>query len=150
MTFLRPLRLAWHGFFLAGRNPVAPNEVVARYLPFGNWYSKTKQCAHPRAFLPAPADNETSVYRISRLSEKKIWRLGRLVVTGRVNGTLHGRAEVTAADVVATNLHIRVTWKLSRHVGIAGWAPLAQKGGAMLAAQLLAAKATLKLYAGAA
>lgn len=147
MSFLGRLRLTWRGFSLRGLDRVADGEPIARFLPHQNWFSRANNKAKLPAFMPAPQDNETSVYRILRLTEHRIRKLGQAVVAGRPLATLYGRAELTPADVAAVGLHIRRAKVLpSRHVGVAGWPPPAEKSKVKLIAGLLADAATLKLY----
>ena len=80
---------------------VPPDEKLTRFISSKNGFSIAKKIVSYRAFVP-PKKNpqEISVYRISTLTENKIWEIGREYVQGE--NEIKARADFLA-EVVYEN-----------------------------------------------
>lgn len=97
---------------------------LSRYLTSSNHFSLEKRLVKSNAFIPrANPENgrwETSVFRISGLSDEEIWEIGVSVVT--ISGkTLYGRAAIRAEDVEKAGLLVIPDDNPLRHANIIGW-----------------------------
>ena len=73
------------------------------------------------AFLPSPS-RKTSVFRITKLSEKEVWEIGRKNVAEIRCKTLYGRADSLAEVVLKQKLNVEPSTQLHpRHANIVGW-----------------------------
>ncbi len=102
--------------------------------------------AKPVAFLPAPKDRETSVFRQVTQPPAALWAIGDEYVAG--NRTVHGAAIVKARDVRAAGLGVFPEEPPPRHAAISGWPWLEndlelQKAKQKELAALVASKAIL-------
>lgn len=122
---------------------VAPSELVARFLLYSNCYaSLAKRVKYP-AFLPA-RDMNTSVFRVSTLSENEIWKIGKDDVAKKREKKLHGRADIKAKDILEVGLAVEPeTSSHPLHANIVNW-PL-EKQKQNLFAMKLAERAKLCL-----
>jgi len=123
---------------------VADGEDLARFLTSSSQY--TAQMAKPNAFLPAPRDRETSVFRHSSEPRATLWQIGYEFVA-RIR-PIHGAAIVRAGDVRATKLDVIAEEPPPRHAAIKGWPwldddPELQKAKRKELAALIASKAKL-------
>lgn len=121
----------------------SPEEPTARYLLDRRHFSPQKGRVKPKALHPAPADHRTSVFRIEKLSEAQVWKLGEVHVAIPRNRELLARAELKARDITSVGLSLQANEPPPRHANITGW-PVA-KHEWMSLAQELAARATLKV-----
>lgn len=122
---------------------VAPSEIIARFLLYRNCYApETKRVKYP-AFLPA-SDMNTSVFRVSTLSENEIWKIGKDDVAEKRGKQLHGRADIIAEYILTEGLAVKpdIT-SHPLHANIVNWPPEKQKQ--ILFAKKLAEKTKLCL-----
>ena len=77
-------------------------KYLARFLTSSGQYSTEKKMAKQGAFLPAPKNRETSVFRHGGQPRAALWAIGDEFVAG--SRTLHGAAIVRADNVRAVAL----------------------------------------------
>lgn len=104
-----------------------PGQRISRALFSSSDYSKQKGVVKPRAFLPV-IDQETGTLETSAadtdgLPEAHVWtHLNAYVAVTRPDGSMmHGRADVSDADVLAAQLQTRFDGGEARHVAIVDW-----------------------------
>lgn len=130
--------------------PLIPSnpEILTRYLYNSNYIRKSNQTVKWAAFMPNPKDNQTSVFRVSELSESEIWNIADCDVTPYQQNTIEGRANINSDDVINISAN---SYKLFfypkeppyRHGNIAGWSNV--KSINKLIALKLENKANLRL-----
>lgn len=124
-------------------NPIDQSENISRFILSKRYIATSRNKARYNVFQPYP-HVELSVYRISRLLEDKIWKIGRKMVAQPQNKTIEGRADFLAARAIENKLSIipeRKTHKL--HANIVDWPE--NKAKQKLIAAKLADEAELKL-----
>jgi hypothetical protein len=102
--------------------PVAPDELLARYIFFRGWIRSSNQTVKPDAFIPS--NTELSVTRHLNLTEEKIWKIGRRIAGGMSTPRLlHGRADVETCHVIAQGLDVVSQPVLDNpnHANIVNW-----------------------------
>jgi hypothetical protein len=93
--------------------------------------------------MPAP-DGQTSVFRISDLTDSEIWDIGARFVAQKRDKPLLGRADIIASDVLNNSLELKAAPDPHpRHTNITGWPE--DKSKQKLIAMKLAANAQLHL-----
>jgi len=118
------------------QDSVAANELIARYILSKRHFSTSNRIVKYGAYLPAP-NGETSVYRVSSLSNEEIWKIGRRYVVEPTNRTLYARGDTTASVILKTELGI--TPEKSPHplhANIVNW-PLEKDEKKMLAMEIV-------------
>ncbi len=116
---------------------ISGEETVSRFLLSRKNYGKEKRSVHFRAFIPNK-HGQTSVYRITGISDSEIWRIGEVFVLNPINQkngsrTLHGRGDIKAKDVIDVNLTLKPNPNPHpRHAEILDWPsdPIAQQQAA--------------------
>ncbi len=93
---------------------VANGEDLARFLTSSSQFNA--QMAKPVAFLPAPRDRETSVFRHGAQPPAALWAIGDEIVAG--SRTIRGAAIVGAGDVRAAGLGVFPEEPPPRHAAI--------------------------------
>ena len=118
---------------------VSPEEQITRYIYESNKYKTNPRAVHPRAFLPE-ARNETSVCRITKLENEKIWSIG-----SKLRGkSVKARADIPVAKIIEIRLKVRpAPLDHVRHAVIVGWPK--EKHEHMMFATMIANVATLEL-----
>lgn len=99
---------------------VSPEEKLTRYLFSKNHYSPQNNRVKYGAFLPN-SNGKTSVFRISKLSEKKIWNIGETQVASSIGKSIKGRGDILARYVFLSKLEILPDNNPPRHANIVGW-----------------------------
>ncbi|MBI5056132.1 MAG: hypothetical protein HZB61_05920 [Nitrospirae bacterium] len=99
---------------------VLPEEDLTRYILHKNHFSALHNRVKYAAFLPAP-NGETSVFRISNLSDNEIWETGDKEVAQKRGIPLFGRADILASQILRRRLRIVPDDKPQRHANIIGW-----------------------------
>lgn len=121
-------------------NTLTPSDTIARYI-----FNKTHFAASTgRVKYPAflPPDGETSVYRITSLTEEEIWDIGQRYVAEVSGRTLRARGDLFVSDVFSVGLNVELeTATHHLHANVIGWPP--QKAQRMLGAKKLEGKAQL-------
>jgi len=121
-------------------NSLTLSDTIARYIFYKNYFATSTGRVKYPAFLPP--DGETSVYRITSLTEEKIWDIGQRYVAEVSGRTLLARGDLFVSDVFATGLNVELeTASHHLHANIIGWPP--QKGQRILIAKKLERKAQL-------
>jgi hypothetical protein len=123
-------------------NQVNPEEYLARYILQKSQFSAANQRVKYSTFLPAP-NGETSVFRISNLSDSEIWKIGNIEVAQKRGLLLLGRADISAFKVLNKNLKIIPDNIPPRHANIIGWPE--EKSKQKLIAMELSENAQLRL-----
>jgi hypothetical protein len=98
--------------------------------------------------MPSPKDGQTSVFRVSGLSERQVWDIADCDVTPYQQNTIKGRADISSNELMSINAN---SYKLVfypmeppyRHASITGWSN--QKSINKLMALELENKANLHL-----
>ncbi|NOQ80510.1 MAG: hypothetical protein GQ546_14060 [Gammaproteobacteria bacterium] len=105
---------------------VDSSEIIARFLTSSSHVAKSKGRIKYASYLPAP-DGETSVYRVSGISNHEIDDIGdKYVREPRIkNGgkcTIHGWSEVEAIVILNTKIIIEPkTIPHARHANLKNW-----------------------------
>ena len=100
---------------------ITPAEILSRFIMQTNWYRPSDNCARYAAFMPNPKNRETSVYRISGISDKEIWEIGDREVGENRGKPILGRADVGASFVIKKGLNVVPSEPPVRHANIVGW-----------------------------
>ena len=103
---------------------IAPDELLARYIPFSGWFRKQDLTVKQDAFIPL--DSELSVTRHLHLTEEDIWKIGRKIAEGMSTPrNLYGRADVETSHVIAQRLNVvpQPVDGNPNHANIIDWPP---------------------------
>ena len=121
-------------------NNLTPSDTIARYIfNKAHFAASTGRVKYP-AFLPP--DGETSVFRITSLTEEEIWDIGQHYVAEVSGRTLRARGDLFVSDVFTVGLHVELeTATHHLHANVIGWPT--QKGQRILIAKKLEGKAQL-------
>jgi hypothetical protein len=119
--------------------PITPSEVLSRFIMQTNWYRLSDNCVRYAAFMPNPKNGETSVYRISGISDREVWEIGDREVGLKRDKPILGRADIGASFVITKGLNVVPSEPPIRHANIIGWPE--QKSEQRLVALELAAEA---------
>ena len=84
---------------------IADEEYLARFLTSSSYFNKNQMVVKAVAFLPSPADQETSVFRHGREPAKSLWKIGNEAV-GASGRSLYGAAILKASAVRAAGLEV--------------------------------------------
>jgi len=117
--------------------PVTPCEVLSRFIMQTNWYRLSDNCVKYAAFMPNPKNGETSVFRISGISERDIWKIGDREVGVLRNKPVLGRADIVPSFVFTKSLKVVPSEPPVRHANIVGW-PEEKSEQTLIALQLAA------------
>jgi len=123
--------------------PVREDEVLARFI-FDRKHLRTlpSSAVKYHAFLPNPANNQTSVFRKVRMTDQE-YKDTKLKVEGERGRKMKGTALVDVATVTESGVSVKPEESQYRwHADIEGW-PL-EKDEAMAIAQQIAAKAEVE------
>ncbi len=101
--------------------PVIPSEVLSRFIMQTNWCRPSDNHVRYAAFMPNPKNGETSVFRISGISDREIWEIGHREVELRRDKPVLGRADVGSSFVVTKGLNVVPSEPPVRHANIVGW-----------------------------
>lgn len=101
--------------------PVTISEALSRFILQKGWYRPSDNCVKYAAFLPNPKNGETSVFRISDISEKEIWNMGDQEVASRLSKPILGSADLEASNVMRKGLRVLPSEPPDRHANIIGW-----------------------------
>jgi len=123
---------------------VHADELLTRFIYSSTDFAITKRVVKPRAFLPE-SNGETSVFRISNVSNEAIWAIGNSIRTVRSKA----RGDITCA--LPKNLGLKVKSAPEkdnpRHAVIEGWPEHAndklRKDERLMLATLLSKEAVL-------
>ncbi|MDR4504736.1 MAG: hypothetical protein MRK01_08100 [Candidatus Scalindua sp.] len=148
MKYLKQLLIAFKEYFSKKKTITLPDEInslepLGRYLLTKSQFSHQKKRVKYTAFMPNPNNLELSVFRISGLSQNKIWEIGEKYLTKNLERTLYGIARIIALKVTDNKVQIKSDNNPPRHANIVGWPN--EKSEQKLIAQELAANAQLEL-----
>jgi hypothetical protein len=119
--------------------PLAPSEILSRFVMQTNWYRPSDNCVRYAAFMPNPKNGETSVFRISGISDRDIWEIGDREVGLKRDKPVLGRADIGVSFVFTKGLNVVPSEPPVRHANIVGWPE--EKSEQTLIALELAARA---------
>lgn len=97
------------------------SEELTRFIYFSKYIRSSNKTVKYSAFLPSPKDNQTSVFRISNISESQIWNIANCDVTPNQSHTLKARADIHSDDVVSRQLNLIPREPPYRHANISDW-----------------------------
>ena len=124
-------------------NSIAQNDKIGRYLFQRSHFVPTKRRVKYGAFLPS-SNGQTSIFRISGLTEDQIWDIGQNVVARISQRTLKARGDIFASHITNEELLIEPDTNIHElHASIIGWPE--QESEKRLIAIKLADKAELQL-----
>lgn len=121
---------------------VSPDEYLARYILHKSHFSAQHLRVKYVVFMPAH-NGETSVFRISSLSDNEIWEIGDSEVSQKRGSPLLGRADISAFHVFDKKLKVTPDNNPPLHANIVGWPE--EKSKQKLIAMELAESAQLYL-----
>ncbi len=99
--------------------PVDPSETLSRFVVYNRWIRADNTVRHI-AFTPNK-NGETSIFRISDISDKEVWNIGEHEVGMKQNKPILGRADIVASDVLSNHLEIIPSEPPERHADITSW-----------------------------
>jgi hypothetical protein len=127
-------------------------EPLARFIFSRSHFSPAKKIVKAPAFIPAPDDLQTSVFRIYELGERQIRDIGEDVGrtqnpprSPRARGEIEVNAVLNVGVNVGVSLHVIPDEPPPRHAEITGW-PRDDKPQQLEIAKLLAAVARLVVH----
>ncbi len=100
--------------------PVNPLETLSRFVVSNRWIRADNTVRHT-AFLPNPKNGETSVFRISGITDNEIWAIGESEVAPIQNKPILGRADIETSIVISKDLKVIPSEPPERHADITGW-----------------------------
>ena len=119
--------------------PITQSEVLSRFIMQANWYRLSDNRVRYAAFMPNPKNGETSVYRISGISDREVWEIGDREVGLKRDKPILGRADIGASFIIMKGLNVVPSEPPVRHANIVGWPE--EKSEQRLVALELAAEA---------
>ncbi len=120
--------------------PVTSSEVLSRFIMQTNWFSLSNNRVKYAAFMPNPKNGQTSVFRISGISDREVWEIGHREVGLKRDKPILGRADIAASCVLTKGLDVVPSEPPVRHANIVGWPE--EKSEQRLVALELAADST--------
>ena len=84
---------------------VPPGEKLARFIFSKKHFSVENKEVKFKAFTPPSNSEDISVYRISGLSDRQVWEIGREYVE-RKDRSIRAKANLAAEAVYANNLEV--------------------------------------------
>ena len=121
-------------------NSLIPSDTIARYIFNKTHFAASTGRVKYSAFLPP--DGETSVYRITSLTEGEICDMGQRYVAEVSGRTLRARGDLFVSDVFSVGPNVALETSTHHlHANVIGWPP--QKAQRMLVAKKLEGKAQL-------
>lgn len=100
--------------------PVNPLETLSRFVVFNRWIRADNTVRHT-VFLPNPKNGETSVFRISGITDNEIWDIGEREVVPIRNKPILGRADIETSIVISKDLKVIPSEPPERHADITDW-----------------------------
>ena len=103
---------------------VSTDERISRFILSRHWIKRENGAVAPAAFMPSSKTGDTSVYRTTGCSERRVWLLGELFVERKRadRRKILARADVSSDLVFREGLHIRPRLRPHpRHAEIMNW-----------------------------
>jgi len=116
---------------------ISSSEQLSRFVLYHSHVKFSDSTVRHAAFLPK--DGQTSVFRISGISDSDVWALGYREVASKRNLPLVGRADISVAAVLKIDLQVMQNVPPPRHADIINWP--AERSAQKLKAMELAADA---------
>jgi len=101
--------------------PVTPSEVLSRIIMERKWCSLSDNRVKYAAFMPNPKNGETSVFRISGISDREVWEIGHREVGLKRDKPVLGRGDIGTSFVMTKGLNVVPSEPPVRHANIVGW-----------------------------
>lgn len=98
---------------------IVPSEILSRFILYKDYYRSSDLSVKYAAFLPHRG--ETSVFRISGITDQEVWEIGEREVAEKRKKPILGRADIGASNVIAKNLKVLPKEPPQRHANIVGW-----------------------------
>ncbi|MCP4252476.1 MAG: hypothetical protein GY775_03510 [Candidatus Scalindua sp.] len=98
--------------------PVDLSEILSRFI-LKEKYIRADNTVRHIAFTPSK-NGETSVFRISGISDNEVWDIGDREVATKQSKPIFGRADIIAS-IVMKELKVIPTEPPKRHADITGW-----------------------------
>lgn len=97
-------------------------DIFARYVIEKAYFRISNKTVRHNAFMPAPRDNQCSVFNTRGISEKKIWKLGEKYVAQPKNKPLLARADIEVSEIHNHSLVVTPDPTIhSRHANISSY-----------------------------
>ncbi len=97
---------------------IRSSENLTRYIFQKKYYRPSNNTVKYNAFLPNPNNGDTSVFRISNISDNEIWNIGKTIRDDKI---VIGRADIIASIVLSKNLKIIPSEPPQYHADISNW-----------------------------
>ncbi len=97
--------------------PVISTEILSRFV-LQKTYIRANNTVRPAAFLPNPKNGETSVFRISGITDNKVWDIGDREVATKQGKPIFGRADIETSNVVSKDLKVISSEPPERHANL--------------------------------
>jgi len=100
---------------------ISHSEDLTRYI-FNHRYIRSNKTVRWNAFIPNNRDGETSVYRITGISDTEIFDIGERFVAKAIGKPLLGRTDIGVSKIFKQKLKVRPEPSPHpRHANIYGW-----------------------------
>ncbi len=99
--------------------PVDLSETLSRFVLNRKWIRADNTVRHI-AFTP-DQKGDTSVFRISGITNNEIWDIGDREVAPKQNRPILGRADINTAIVISNELKVIPSEPPKRHADITDW-----------------------------
>ena len=100
--------------------PVDPSETLSRFVVYNKWIRSSINKVKYVAFTP-DQKGDTSVFRISGITNNDIWDIGDREVAPKRNRPILGRADINTAIVISNELKVIPSEPPERHADITDW-----------------------------
>ena len=99
--------------------PVDSSEAISRFVLSRKWIRANNTVRHI-AFTPNK-NGETSVFRISGITNNEIWDIGDREIAPKRNRPILSRADINTAIVISNELKVIPSEPPKRHADITDW-----------------------------
>ena len=100
--------------------PIDLSETLSRFVVYNRWIRSSINKVKYVAFTP-DQKGDTSVFRISGITNNEIWDIGDREVAPKRNRPILGRADVIASFVISKGLKVIPSEPPKRHADITDW-----------------------------
>jgi len=100
--------------------PVDKSENLSRFVVYNRWIRSSINKVKYAAFIP-DKNGDTSVFRISGITDSEIWDIGNREVAPKRKRQILGRADIITSIVISKDLKVIPSEPPERHADITGW-----------------------------
>lgn len=100
--------------------PVDKSENLSRFVIYNRWIRSSINKVKYAAFIP-DNNGDTSVFRISGITDNEIWAIGDREVAPKRKRPILGRADIITSIVISKDLKVIPSEPPERHADITGW-----------------------------